>query len=107
MATDEAVVICGHSSILLKDLRKAALCLLNKLSLDLTLNKERLRQVWVLGDLSYTNLPGIISYIRPCRCSNPQDRIFAVLSFLRSCERDLNITPDYSMSTAELFQEIK
>ena len=45
LATAEAVIICGHSSILCKDLRKAALRLFNKLSLNPTLNKERLRQV--------------------------------------------------------------
>jgi hypothetical protein len=98
MANAEAVVICGQASILWSDLRKAALCLFNNSSLDSTINKGRFRHVWLIEDLGYTNLPGIISFTCQCRCTDPRDRIIAVLSFLQSYERDLTVTPDYNMT---------
>ena len=105
LANAEAVVVCGQTSILWSDLRKAALCLFNKSSLDSAINKDRLRHVWSIGDSGYTNLPGTISFTRKCRCSDPRDRIFAIFSFLQGSERDLAVTPDYNMTAQEVFQE--
>jgi hypothetical protein len=105
MANVEAIVVCGQAVILWSDLRKSALCLFNKSSLNPTIDKAGLRHVWSMGDLGYTNLSGIISFTRRCRCSDPRDRIFAVLSFLETYERDLKITPDYNMTTKQVFQE--
>ncbi|KAK7892697.1 hypothetical protein LTR67_006934 [Exophiala xenobiotica] len=98
LANDDALVLCGHGSMLFKDLRKAALCLFNKTALDSKIQKARLSHIWSMGDLGYTNLPGIISFTRSCQCTDPRDRIFAVLSFLQKYERDLTITPDYQLT---------
>lgn len=105
MANVAAVVVCGQAIILGSDLRKSALCLFNKSSLNSIMEKVRLRHFWSIRDLGYTNLPGVISFTRQCRCSDPRDRIFAVLSFLETYERDLTITPDYNTTAKEVFQE--
>jgi len=105
LANNDALVLCGHESMLFKDLRKAALCLFNKTALNSKIQKARISHIWSMGDLGYTNLPGIISFTRSCQCSDPRDRIFAVLSFLQKYEKDLTITPDYRKTFQEVYQE--
>jgi hypothetical protein len=105
MASVDAAVVCGQSIIPWTDLRKAALCMSNNSTLDQSIDKVCLRHVWSIGDLGFTNLPGILSFTRQCRCSDPRDRIFAVLSFLKAYEQDLTITPDYSLKARQVFQE--
>lgn len=105
LANNNAIVVCGHESITFTDLRQAALCLFNKTVLDSKIPKARLSHIWSMGDLGYTNLPGIISFTRPCQCSDPRDRIFAVLSFLQKYEKSLTITPDYRQTWQEVYQE--
>jgi hypothetical protein len=106
LANDRALVMCGSDSMLFTQLRKAALCLFNKTVLDSKISRERLSQIWAMGNLGYTNLPGIISFTRPCHCSDPKDRIFAILSFLQKYEKDLVITPDYRKTVQDLYQEV-
>lgn len=105
LANNNALVLCGHESMLFKDLREAALCLFNKVTLDSKIPKDRISHIWSMGDLGYTNLPGIISFTRPCQCSDPSDRIFADLSFLPKYEKALTITPDYRKTFQEVYEE--
>ena len=104
-ANDGALVMCGHESILFTHIRKAALCLYNKLGLDSKTQKDRLSLVWSMGELGYTTLPGIVSLTRHCHCSDPKDRIFAVLSFLQKYEKRLVITPDYDKTVQTIYQD--
>ncbi|CAG8953863.1 hypothetical protein HYFRA_00006756 [Hymenoscyphus fraxineus] len=104
LANDAAIVLCGHDTILFSRLRKAALCLFNKRTLPY-ISKEVLNHVWQMGNIGYRNVVGIMASTRFCKCFDPRDRVFAVLSFMEKEDRNLVIRPNYNETVEKVFEE--
>jgi hypothetical protein len=113
VATDIAMLVCGHNSITRRQFTNAVYCL-------------RYKSGWFEGDHSlvlYDRL-GLVfemavsiykskvkqyadtlrEQARTLKCSDPRDRIFAVMSTSSSTERGGNIEVDYSMTTEQVYR---
>jgi hypothetical protein len=113
VANDNAVLVCGHNSITRRQFTKAVYCL-------------RYKSGWFKGDHSlvlYDRLGLVYEMVlnmhtskvkqypdtlrgqaRTLKCSDPRDRVFAVMSTSNSRERGGNIEVDYSMTTEQVYR---
>ena len=113
LAKSNAVVVCGWDSIPWQSFRRALFCMSLKQGADNfpTMEFHRLRarinDIANMGDTE--NFRGFGNTIRRsafCGCSDPRDRIYAMLSLLNRDERDIKIDPDYTKSTWQVYQDL-
>jgi hypothetical protein len=105
-----AVLVCGFDTIPWSDFRKAVFCLSCKRgpygyfgeSGQTTKFKERLQMIYRLGDNGDVPIDILMHTTRNCKCSDPRDRVYALLSIYN---RNLNIVPDYHLSKEEVYQD--
>lgn len=100
-AGDEAVVYCGRSCISLELLRRG----LFRVSIPRTDALETWAAVTVLRPNHYHRLRDLRVALTGAKCTDPRDYIYGTLGLL-SENRNLGITPDYSKSLAEVYQDI-
>jgi hypothetical protein len=41
-----------------------------------------------------------------CKCSDPRDRVYGLLSMLQKSEREIGIKPNYSLTTGQVYQDV-
>ena len=96
--------MCGFNTILWQSFCKAILCLQYKGSVFR--GKDPLNRVQgvyrICHDNSGPRLNSILYQSQGSKCTDPKDRVYAVLSLLEPYER-LGIKPDYRMTTYEVF----
>jgi hypothetical protein len=89
------------------DFRKAVFCLRRKRGPDGYFRekvkfKARLQMIYRLSDKGDVPLGSFMHPPRNCKCSDPRDRVYALLSIYH---HDLNIVPDYRLSKEEVYQD--
>jgi hypothetical protein len=109
LASGETEVMCGSRSILWVALRTAVFCLYVKPKPWHLFGQQleffaRIEAVFdlCLGRTPYS-IKNIIDDTKSCVCSDPRDKIYALLSLLRASDRT-GIEPDYTKSVYEVYQ---
>ena len=65
---------------------------------------DRCRNIIDMSDSTKLDSGANIGRSAFCSCSNPKDRIYAILSLLHEKEKGLDIGPDYTKTTAQVYQ---
>lgn len=105
-----AVVICGTESHDWKDIQTMVFCLHMKDVSELFHQHCGYHHRLLLYDLckfsgSYIFVE-LLDFTKSSLCSDPSDRIFALLSLLPEWEGNLKIVPDYTKATLQVYHEI-
>lgn len=109
LARDNAMFVCGWNTITWQSLRQAIFCLNYKHwagdhpSLESRTNEIRSISDAYLSDRVFCE---IIRRTASCKCSDPRDRIYANLSLLDRSYKPINVEPDYSKTTAQVYQNL-
>lgn len=113
LARNNAIIVCGSDTIPWQSLRQAIFCLAYKQwaynipSLDSGKLQARLFAIQRMSDsVSYTTFGDIIRRTASCKCSDPKDRVYAILSLLDISDEGINIEPDYTKTTAQVYQDV-
>jgi hypothetical protein len=105
----DAIVICGSESISWKAFRTAFVCLWVKPRPSILRENISVRHEELLYHLSEpfyeSDFLMLINYTKYSLCSDPRDRIFALLSLLPECKSGLKVQPDYTKSASKVYQD--
>ncbi len=112
-ANRNAVLICGLDTLSWHDFRQAIFCFYYKWR---AFENDRIlypgfdnRFVLISGMISeggYLTLGELIERSQQCKCSDPRDRVYAVLNMLRTFERDAKIKPDYTKTVSQVYRGV-
>ena len=109
LANSHAIVMCGVDVIAWVSLRKAIFCLLRKrlpsgfLSPDL---QNLAGRVAVLSSGRTMNLLEAMQQTGRCKCLDPRDRVYAILSLLDEPNKAIGIEPDYSKAVSQVYLDV-
>lgn len=102
-----AVIICGDATVSWEDFRNAIFSLCRRpiplKILRLDLNISRAYRISTVS--KFTSLIQVLQRTKDARCSNPRDKIYAVLNLMSEHDRRA-IQPDYNKSTSEVFRDL-
>jgi hypothetical protein len=105
--------MCGNTSIPWQAFRNAIFCLRHKskkkefLGVKAVPFHERIEMVYQLSDdASPVPFGRLIRMTKYCKCSDPRDRVYGLLSMLQKTEREIGIKPDYSLTTGQVYQDV-
>jgi len=100
-----AIVQSGLNFILWRDVKDAIFCLYYMEIINQSV-LEKLTQVFPIADTdSASNLANLASATRSAKCSDKRDRIYALLSLASDISSGISITPDYTKTTSQVYQE--
>ena len=113
LANAGAIVACGSSVIRWTDFRKAIFCIPHKAIRPELLGQravpfhERIELIFSLG-YDETSIPfgRLIRTNKNCKCTDPRDRVFAVLNTLSKTDQEIGIKPDYTKSTTQVYEDV-
>ena len=106
LARKGAMIICGDATVSWEDFRKAILSLRRRPKPDIVLLRHRIERAYqISGVSSDQQLRQVLQRTKNARCSNPRDKIYAVLNLVSEHER-VGIQPDYNKSTSEVFRDL-
>ena len=107
-----AVLICGSDTISWQDFRQALLCFYNKWAalednfIDYPGFLERVALiVETISELDDSTLGALMERTQKCKCSDPRDRVFAVLNMLGPWERNAKIKADYTKTVSQVYRD--
>ncbi|PMD17916.1 hypothetical protein NA56DRAFT_648340 [Hyaloscypha hepaticicola] len=108
LPSGDTIVKCGHQEIRWSSVCQAILYLLR---MDLSHGNHDLLNMRVNSVLQlcnkhsygYVPLAELLDATKNCKCSDPRDRIFALLSLLDPSERVIGIEADYSKTVSEVY----
>ena len=60
----------------------------------------------MVSEGSYWTLGALIERTQQCKCSDPRDRVYAVLNMLKTFEKDANIKPDYTKTVSQVYRDV-
>lgn len=104
-AASSIVAVCGPRLIPWNELRAAIVCILLKRPLVSIKQHDKLRMALHICCMSSVFLNWhAFRETQACKCSDPRDRVFAVLSLLSDDDRKAMIEPDYTKSVAEVYE---
>lgn len=108
-----AILVCGFDTLSWHDFRKAVFCIASKLEPiedDETLYPGMAaRFMLILNMISeggFFTLGALIETTQQCKCSDPRDRVYAVLNMLTTFERYANIKPDYTKTVGQVYRDV-
>ena len=64
------------------------------------------RAIHIGGDMSSLDLTDMLQWTNHCEFSDPRDRVYAILSTIRSSESTIRLKPDYSQTARKVFQDV-
>ena len=113
-----AVLICGSDTISWQDFQEALYCFYTRWAnheddfeddIDLYLVfLERMGLIAsIMARLNDPTLGALMERTQNCKCSDPRDRVFALLNMLGSCERDVKIKPDYTKTIGQVYRDAR
>lgn len=104
LANQSAVVMCGFDTILWQKFCDATLCirLKQKAKVDRAF-MQRLELVSQLRKNVY-GLSDLIDGTRHCKCSDPRDRVYALLSLAVRIEGKIDVKPNYTKTISQVYQ---
>ena len=113
LANRHAFAMCGSAIIAWESLRKTMFCLYHKRFSPIMddLNLESLRECitrnyYLCMDSSTLSFLDIMERTDNCKCVDPRDRIYAVLSVIEKFERTSLIEPDYTKKVGQVYQDV-
>jgi hypothetical protein len=109
LAGPTAILVCGGNTILWATFRNAYFCVHSKRWRPLRRRNLPARQssVYRLCRASnYRYLPHLLSETQYSKCTDPRDRIFALLSLLNPRDPAAAIEPDYKKNVSEVYTEV-
>ncbi|KAI1130962.1 heterokaryon incompatibility protein-domain-containing protein [Nemania abortiva] len=113
LANSDAIIICGRKIISWQAFRKAVFCLrLIPVKRELLFSKsesfyERMELIYLICDeIRVWPIEYMLIQSRMSECSDPRDRVFAMLGILHPADKAIGIVPDYSKETAEVYQNL-
>ncbi|CAO1603224.1 hypothetical protein XANCAGTX0491_006816 [Xanthoria calcicola] len=102
LARKGAVIICGDATVSWEDFRKA----IYSLARQPTPLSQNLERAYLISTIStFGTLIQVLQRTQDAQCSNPRDKIYAVLNLVSEQERR-GIQPDYTKSTSEVFRDL-
>ena len=113
LARSNAILICGFDTILWESFRTALFCLYQKAyrTEQTSVTSEQFSNLVVKtyrladNELNFTFLDTMHS-TRHCSYSDAKDRVYAILSLLESSSDAIDIEPDYTKRTSEVYQDV-
>jgi hypothetical protein len=113
LANANAVVMCGSTVISWRAFRNALFCLRHKskkrefLETKAVPFHHRIEMIYQLSDdASPIPLGRLLRQTTHCKCSDPRDRVYAMLSLLQNPEREMNVQVDYSLTTSQVYENL-
>lgn len=112
LANCRAVFMCGSDTISWRSLRKAIHCLyfkrwLNFWNRSLSEFHEWFEVLYDLtGNTSTFSFLDIMQKTKHCKCLDPRDRVYAILSLLNETEKCMDLEPDYGKTTSQVYQDV-
>jgi hypothetical protein len=113
LANPKAILLCGFDSIPYQAFRKSVCCAHLKQKNTASLGqlevkfRERLVLVFLLCvqdiEMSFRQL---IRCTDRCLCTDPRDRVYALLNLVEKSERGIGIQPNYQRTCAEIYQDM-
>lgn len=67
--------------------------------------RDRLRLIYAICDHKIYLLDSLRTELSHVKCTDPKDRIYAVLALLHPSHREMGIVPKYSLTTAQVYEE--
>ncbi|KAI1144510.1 HET-domain-containing protein [Hypoxylon sp. FL0543] len=111
LANPEAIILCGFCQVKWTNFRRGLACLYKKsyrvpsgVNTGLFNGRKRALEGFIF-QVNTTLIELRLDYGNS-HCTDPQDRLYAVLSLLPECERALIPQPDYTRPYDELYQEV-
>jgi hypothetical protein len=109
LAGPSAVLVCGKNSILWSTFRTAFLGLhfkhLPSGSKEIPLHhRTLLYKICRMSDYRY--FPSLLQDMQFSKCTDPRDRIFALLSLLPPTDAAREIEPDYSKGISDVYKDV-
>ncbi|KAL8719837.1 MAG: hypothetical protein Q9225_003215 [Loekoesia sp. 1 TL-2023] len=107
LAEDRAQLMCGFSSMTWDSFRKAILLLVEKRQpSSLPGFLTAVTRAWRIASLrDRLSIAEVLEITTNARCSDQRDRVYGVLELIWKAARP-NLQPDYTKSTAEVFQDL-
>ena len=106
------VLVCGSDTMSWQDFRQAVLCFFNKwesLEDNAVVYPGFLDRVVLIVEtistLDDATLGVLMERTQKCKCSDPRDRVFAVLNMLGPGERNAKIKADYTKSVSQVYRD--
>jgi hypothetical protein len=113
LAKPGAIVMCGFTTISWEAIRIANSCLYIKQNLIKYIGVEKgpfINRLNIILELSRDHSIYRFMYLlRQTNCSNcsdPRDRIYAMLGLRRESERNIDIRPDYTQTISQVYQNL-
>ena len=107
LAKSSAMMICGFDTISWESFRTALFCLHEKVFVISNQLTDRVEKIYFLANTEFPrNFPSFMIDTRHCKYTDPRDRVYAILSLLESSIEAINIEPDYTKSTSQVYQDV-
>ena len=101
-----AVIICGDATVSWEDFRKAIVSLTRRPTPDILRLAQNISRAYRISTVSeFKSLIQVLQRTKDAQCSNPRDKIYAVLNLVSEHERRA-IQPDYKKSISEVFRDL-
>lgn len=109
-ANRNAIILCGWDMIAWQSLGRAIscrglFCLKHKILSGRPLTKRAQLINSLVSDVKEFTLPEIMRDTAHCKCFDPRDRIYSVLSLLTEDHKALGIVIDYKKTTSQVYQD--
>ena len=106
LARKGAIIICGNATVSWEDFRKATFAIYRRPSPDILLLPQNILRAHLISSVfGYESLMEILQSTKDAQCSDPRDKLYAVLNLVSEHERRA-IQPDYTKSTSEVFRDL-
>ncbi|KAK2601524.1 hypothetical protein QQS21_004909 [Conoideocrella luteorostrata] len=112
LANTDAIVMCGTKMMSWKALRNSIFAIRLKPGKVFPSEKtteqfyDRIELIYAIIDERPRPLQSMLARARIAECSDPRDRVYALLNMLHPNEKALGIVPDHSKTTEELYQHV-
>ncbi|CAF9907047.1 hypothetical protein IMSHALPRED_005426 [Imshaugia aleurites] len=112
LSSQNAILMCGLDSVAWQSFRLAIICLFKKdwsgtqIYPILPSLIERVGEIIEIdNNLSY-NFMDLMRQTKRCKCLDPRDRVYAILSLLNDVDKAAGIEPDYEKTTSQVYQDV-
>ncbi|KAI1774975.1 heterokaryon incompatibility protein-domain-containing protein [Hypoxylon cercidicola] len=109
LATDTAVAVCGATQVPWTSFKKGLACIFLKGRKEFSYHNELTARLDVIRSLLFGKKGVALSTLRRdfgmLQCSDPRDRVYAMLEILRETHPRLHLQADYEKSVAEVFED--
>ncbi|PMD29250.1 hypothetical protein L207DRAFT_642561 [Hyaloscypha variabilis F] len=108
LSSADSILLCGQYNIQWESFRNALHTLYRKVHLgNIPSNPRDLMEIASHlcdygGEIS---IQALLDQTKNCKCSDPRDRIFALLSLVPKSRRRFGITPDYTKSPGDVYAD--